>query len=93
MKEMGIKITFHSCISTLIPFEEAQEVLMDIKNQIRERKDPLDRSEHWEGYEIVKGAYENAPHLDAHVYSFDKERRVLMSRMNTEEKRDLGWIG
>jgi hypothetical protein len=88
---MGTEITYHSFTRELIPSAEAHEVVDDLKDQIRSRPDPLDRSEPWEGYEVVRGAFENAPHLDAFVYSFAKQMRILASRMTLDEKKELGW--
>ena len=88
---MGIEITYLDYTKESVGPDEAQEVIMELKQQIRNRPDPLDRSEHWEGYEVMTDVYVNAPHLEAHIYSFDKERRILMSRMSQDEKRDLGW--
>lgn len=89
--ELGVEITFLDYTKMSVPPDEAQTVIADLKAQIRSRKDPLDRSEHWEGYEVMKGCYVNASHLEGHIYSFDKEKRILMSRMSSDEKRDLGW--
>lgn len=88
---MGLEITFLDYSKMHIHPDDAQIVLSDLKSQIRSRPDPLDRVEHWEAYEVMKDVYVNAPHLEAHIYSFDKQQRILMSRMTYEEKRDLGW--
>jgi len=89
--EMGIEILHKDYSRTWISSNDSAYVLSRLKDQIRNRPDPLDRSEHWEGYSVQVGVFKNAPTLEGHIYSFDREMRVLLSRMTTDERVGLGW--
>lgn len=83
---MGIEIQFLDYSKIQISSEEAPLVLKDLKDQIRARKDWTDRSEHWEGYELIEGI---PPELDSRAYSFNKEIAILKSRMTRKEREAL----
>lgn len=89
LEALGLEITFNDYTKLHLPPSEAQAVLADLKDQLRAKKDPEERSAHWEGYNYESGVYENAPHLVVPVYSFRKEMAIRKSRLTREEREAL----
>jgi hypothetical protein len=88
--EFGIEITFLDYSKVKYSGEEATYIIQDLKSQIRARPEWTRRVEPWEAMEREVGIYENAPHLEGRVYSFEKEMRILRSRMTRKEKEEFG---
>lgn len=87
--DFGIEVKFLDYSILKFNAEEATVVLQDLKDQIRARPEWTERSEHWEAIEALPGSFQNAPHLEGRVYSFNKEMAILKSRMTSKEREAL----
>ena len=85
---MGVEIILNNFKKIHLPSDEGQRVIQDLKEQIRNRKDPLDRAEHWEAITWETNVYEKYPDKPGRVYSYDRQWKLLWSRMTDEERSE-----
>lgn len=85
---MGVEIIFSNFKKSHLPPEEGRRVIQELKEQIRARKEPLDRAEHWEAMEWQTDLFEKYPLKPGRVYSYDKHWRLLLSRMTPKEREE-----
>lgn len=90
LQELGVEVILKDGSKLSFKASVGIKIIYDLKEQIRNRPDPLDRAELWEAMSWEEGVFENSP-TEGRVFSFSRYRNILKSRMNPEERER--WIG